>query len=79
MEVSTWYAMWGIKGTPQPIIDKMYQETLKAFQDQAVKNAWQVAAAEFGGQKPEEFARYVRSEIERWARVSKAANVKVDN
>jgi len=79
MEVSTWYALWGIKGTPRPIIERMYQETLKAFQDPAVKNAWQVAAAEFGGQKPEEFAKYVHSEIERWARVSKAAGVTVDN
>lgn len=79
MEVSTWYALWGIKATPRVIIDKMYQETLKAFQDPAVKNAWQVAAAEFGGQKPEEFAKFVHSEIERWARVAKAAGVKVDN
>lgn len=79
MEVSTWYALWGVKGTPHPIIEKIYQETLKAFQDPAVKNAWQVAAAEFGGQKPEEFAKYVHSEIARWARVSKAAGVKVDN
>ena len=79
MEVSSWFAMWGIKGTPQPIIDKMYQEVVKAFQDPAIKNVWQLAAAEFGGQKPEEFAKYVRSEIERWARVVKAADVKVDN
>ena len=71
--------MWGIKGTPPSIIDKIYQETLKAFQDPAIKNAWQTAAAEFGGQKPEEFAKFVHSEIERCGRVSKAAGVKVDN
>jgi tripartite-type tricarboxylate transporter receptor subunit TctC len=79
MDVSTWYGMWGINGTPQPIIDRMYQETVKAFQDPAIRNAWQIAAAEFGGQKPEEFGKFIRSEIERWGRVSKAAGVKVDN
>jgi len=79
LEVSTWYAMWGIKGTPQAIIDKMYQEVLKAFQDLIVKRAWESAAADFGGQKPEEFAKYVRSEIERWGKVARAAGVKVDN
>lgn len=79
MEVSTWYAMWGIKGTPQPIVDRMYQEVLKAFQDLIVKRAWESAAADFGGQKPEEFARYVHSEIERWGKVARAAGVKVEN
>jgi tripartite-type tricarboxylate transporter receptor subunit TctC len=79
MEVSTWYAMWGIRGTPQPIIDKMYQEVVKASQDPIVKRAWESAAADFGGQSPEEFGKFVRSEIERWGKVAKAAGVKVDN
>ena len=79
MEVSTWYAMWGIKGTPPPIIDKMYQEVVKAFQDPIVKRAWGSTAADFGGQKPEEFARFVHAEIERWGKVARAAGVKVDN
>lgn len=79
MEVSTWYAMWGVRGTPQPILDRMYQETVKAMQDPIVKTAWQNAAADPGGQKPEEFAKFVHSEIERWSRVAKAAGVKVDN
>ncbi len=79
MEVSTWYALWGIKGTPQPIIDKMYQEVLKASQDLIVRRAWESAAADFGGQKPEEFGRFVHAEIERWGKVARAAGVKVDN
>ena len=79
MEVSTWYAMWGVRGTPQPILDRIYQETVKAMQDPVIKTAWQNAAADMGGQKPEEFARFVHSEIERWSRVAKAAGVKVDN
>lgn len=79
MEVSTWYAMWGVRGTPQPILDKMYHETVKALQDPIIKTAWHNAAADLGGQKPEEFAKFVHSEIERWGRVAKAAGVKVDN
>ena len=29
--VSTWYGMWAIKGTPQPIVDRMYAEIAKAL------------------------------------------------
>lgn len=79
MEVSTWYGMWGIKGTPQPVIDRMYQELTKAFQDPVIKNVWQITGADFVAQKPDEFAKYVRAEIERWAGVVKAAGIKVDN
>jgi len=79
LEVSTWYAMWGVKGTPRPIIDKMYQEILKAAQEPVIKKVWESTAADFGGQKPEEFAKFVRDEIERWGKVSKAAGIKVDN
>ncbi|MBM3385307.1 MAG: tripartite tricarboxylate transporter substrate binding protein [Betaproteobacteria bacterium] len=79
MEVSTWYAMWGIRGTPQPVIDKMYAEVSKALKDPAIVKVWEVTGADLGGQPPREFAKYVRSEIERWARVSKAANIKADN
>ena len=79
MEVSTWYAMWGIKGTPQPIIDKMYAEVMKAFKDPAIVSVWENTGAEFGGQPPAEFAKYIRSEIERWGKVAKAAGIKLDN
>ena len=79
MEVSTWYAMWGLKGTPQPILDKMYAEVMKAFKDPTIVNVWESTGAEFGGQPPAEFAKYIRSEIERWGKVAKAAGIKLDN
>lgn len=79
MEVTTWYALWAIKGTPQPIVDRMYKEVIKAFEDPVCKTAWQNAAADFGGMPPAEFAKFIRSEIERWGKVAKAANVRVDN
>lgn len=78
METTTWYALWGVRGTPQPILERMHAEVLKAAQDPLIKTAWTNAAAEFGGQKPEEFARFLRSEIERWAQVARAAGAKPD-
>lgn len=79
MEVSTWYAMWGIRGTPQPALDRMHAEVLKAFKDPSIVTVWENTGAEFGGQSPAEFAKYIRSEIERWGQVAKAAGIKLDN
>jgi tripartite-type tricarboxylate transporter receptor subunit TctC len=79
LEVTTWYALWALKGTPQEVVDKMHAEVMKASNDEIVKTAWNNASAEFPGYSRVEFEKFVRGEIERWGKVAKAANVRVDN
>lgn len=78
-EVSQWYAIWAIKGTPPEIIDRMYKEVAKALEDPAIKANWAAAAADAGGMPPAEFGKFVRVEMDRWAKVAKASGAKVDN
>lgn len=74
----TWYALFARAGTPQPIIDRMYADTVKVLQMPDVKTIWASQGADAGGQPPAEFAAFVRSEIEKWAKVTKTAGIKVD-
>ena len=78
-EASQWYAIWAVKGTPPEIVDKMYREIVKALEDPMVKGNWTAAAADAGGMPPAEFGKFVHSEIERWAKVTKASGAKLDN
>jgi tripartite-type tricarboxylate transporter receptor subunit TctC len=78
-ELITWYAMWGLAGTPKPIIDRLYQEQVKFLQQPDVKEIWASQAAELGGQPPEQFASFIHSEIEKWGRVVKQSGLKIDN
>ena len=78
-EVTTWYALWGIKGTPQPIIDKMYAESVKALNDPDIKKIWESQGATIGGQPPKEFASFISSEIAKWGKVVKDSDIKIDN
>lgn len=78
-EVTTWYALWGIRGTPQPIIDRMYAEMAKALQTPEIKAVWATQGAAFGGMPPKEFEALIRSEIARWGKVVKESGVKIDN
>jgi tripartite-type tricarboxylate transporter receptor subunit TctC len=75
---STWYALWGVKGTPQPIIDRMYTETVKVLQMPDIKEIWASQGADAGGMPPAEFGAFVRSEIAKWAKVVKDAGIKID-
>jgi tripartite-type tricarboxylate transporter receptor subunit TctC len=77
-ELTTWYAIWAIKGTPQPIVDRMYQEIAKALQSPEIKLVWDGQGAALGGMPPAEFAALVKQEIARWGKVVKDANIKID-
>jgi len=77
-ELTTWYAVWAVKGTPQPIVDKMYQEIAKTLQSPEIKLVWDGQGAALGGMPPAEFAALVKQEIARWGKVVKDANIKID-
>jgi tripartite-type tricarboxylate transporter receptor subunit TctC len=78
-EVRTWYAIWAIKGTPQPIKDRMYKEIVKAMEQPDLKKIWAEQGADPGGMPPSEMDKLVKAEIAKWAKVVKDAGAKVDN
>ena len=75
---STWYAVWAVRGTPQPIVDRMYAEIVKVMQMPDIKEIWASQGADAGGMPPAEFGAFVKSEIDKWAKVVKDAGIKVD-
>ena len=76
--VSTWYGLWAIKGTPQPIVDRMYAEIAKALKTERMQAIWKEQVAQLGGEPPAEFAERIRTEIEKWQKVVAAAGVKLE-
>jgi tripartite-type tricarboxylate transporter receptor subunit TctC len=77
--VRTWYALWAIKGTPKEIRDRMYQEVVAAMNQPDLKRIWAEQGADAGGMPPEEFAKLIRVEITKWAKVVKDSGAQVDN
>lgn len=77
-EVSTWYAMWAPKGTPQAIIDRMHAEVQKALASAELKQIWANAGSETPTTSQAEFGAMVSAEIKRWAQVVKTAGVEID-
>ncbi|MDX3905699.1 MAG: tripartite tricarboxylate transporter substrate binding protein [Pigmentiphaga sp.] len=77
-EVSTWYAMWAPKGTPQPVVQRMYAEVQKALETPELKKVWLGNGSEVPRYTSEQFGKYVHEEVQRWAKVAKDAGVKAD-
>jgi len=77
-DVTTWYALWAVKGTPKEAIDRLYADTAKALQLPDMKGIWAAQGADPGGQTPEEFAKFVHSEVLKWGKVVRDAGIKID-
>ncbi|MCX7235390.1 MAG: tripartite tricarboxylate transporter substrate-binding protein [Burkholderiales bacterium] len=75
MVINTWYALWAVKDTPRELVDRMQQESAKAMSLPDMKEIWASQLAESGGNTPEQFKAFVRSEVIRWSKVVKDANV----
>ena len=70
-----WYGLFAPAGTPRDIIDRLHREVAPILRSAEVKNRLAADGAEVVAGTPEEFARLLRGEIEKWARVAKAAGI----
>ena len=76
------YSWWGIyapAGTPQPIVERMHAELLKAVQASDVRQKFsELIDMEILGSTPAEFAAFQKAEQERWFKVIQDNNIKAD-
>lgn len=77
-EVSTWYALWAPKGTPPEIVARMQGEVEKALKSPAIEAAWKKNGSPIPSLTGEAFGRFVAAEIDRWGKVVKEAQVKLE-
>lgn len=75
-EATQWFGLLAPAGTPRPIVDRLYQETLRAIRTMEFKERFAVEGLEPVGSKPEEFAAFIDSELDKWAKVIKSAGIK---
>ncbi len=74
-ESSTWFGPLAPAKTPRDIIVRLNTELMKMLQRPEVKARFAADGIEALGSTPEEFGAYIKTEIERWGRVIKAAGV----
>jgi tripartite-type tricarboxylate transporter receptor subunit TctC len=75
-EATIWIGVMAPTGTPQPIVTLLSTEINKILARPDVREAWEKQGATPMIMKPEEFGVYVQSEIDKWAKVIKANNIK---
>lgn len=71
-----WYAVLAPAQTPKDIIAKLHAELVQVLHSPEIKKRFATDAAETVGNTPEEFARHIRSELDKWAKVARDAGIK---
>jgi tripartite-type tricarboxylate transporter receptor subunit TctC len=75
-ETGVWNGLLAPSGTPRPIVDRLSQVANEAVRSEDVIKALNANGITAVGGTPEDMARFIRSEIDRWAKVVAAAGLK---
>lgn len=77
-ESDNWYAMFFPKATPKAIVDKMNAEIKKALDTPEIKAFYPREALDPVASSPEELSALLKREIEKYAKVIKLANIRME-
>jgi tripartite-type tricarboxylate transporter receptor subunit TctC len=77
-EVVGWYGVIGPANLPQPILKRLHEELVKILNQPDVKSRIESDGSEPVGSSPEEFRRFMRADMDKWAKLVKESGAKLD-
>jgi tripartite-type tricarboxylate transporter receptor subunit TctC len=77
-DTNAWYSMHAPAGTPNEIVRRLNTELVAILKDADILARFKQLSTEPVGNSPEEFAAFVKSELEKYARIIKAAGIRLD-
>jgi tripartite-type tricarboxylate transporter receptor subunit TctC len=77
-ETGTWHGVFLPAATPKPLVTRLYTEVVRIIKLPDVKELFLSQGFDPLGTTSEEFAKFTRSEMEKYAKVVKSANIKVE-
>ena len=77
-DISTWIGLVAPAGTPRGIVDKVQREVVKMYADPVIADKLEKAGISAVSSSPEEFAAFVRKELDRWGQVFKDSGIQLN-
>ena len=75
-ELIAWFAIVAPAGTPQPVVARLHDVTAKSLAKPDVADRFAKLGTDVAPMNPEQLGGFIRSEIEKWAKMAKAAGIK---
>jgi tripartite-type tricarboxylate transporter receptor subunit TctC len=77
-EVIGWFGWLAPAATPKAIVNRLHMEIVRALKQPDVRDRLVSQSTEPVGNSPQEFAAFMKSEHSKWAKVIRAANIKIE-
>jgi tripartite-type tricarboxylate transporter receptor subunit TctC len=77
-EAVIWLGLMAPAGTPRAIVDRLNAEVTKVVAGADLKEAWNRQGAVAMTMSPDDFARFMREDIEKWSRIVKLSGAQPD-
>ena len=77
-EAGTWYGLRVPAAAPKEVVTRLHAESVKLLKQSDVKDRLDAAGFELIGNTPEQFATFIRTEIDKWARVVRASGARAE-
>ena len=74
-EATGWYGLYGPRGLPRPIVDKLYAAVRQMVQSQDILDRFAALNLTVVGSTPEAFAKFLKEDYARYVAVAKAAKI----
>jgi tripartite-type tricarboxylate transporter receptor subunit TctC len=77
-DVSPWFGILAPAHTPPAVITRLHDETVKVLRLQAIRERFVRDGVDPVGSTPQEFAAFIRSEAQKWAKAVRESGASVD-
>jgi tripartite-type tricarboxylate transporter receptor subunit TctC len=78
VEMTNCYGLLVPAKTPRDIVMKLHDAVVKAVATPAVRERFMAVGADPATTSPEEFTRFIKTDIEKWGKLAKAANIVIE-
>jgi tripartite-type tricarboxylate transporter receptor subunit TctC len=77
-DVTVWFGVLTVAGTPREVVQRLNAEMVRILTSAEVRERFAKIGVEVVAGSPEHFSGFLKSEVERWAKVVRDANIKAD-
>ncbi|OOG58162.1 tripartite tricarboxylate transporter substrate binding protein [Polaromonas sp. C04] len=77
-EVVSWQGIFAPAGTPKPLVERLHNEIAKILKMPEIQDRLKGLGMQPGNLTVDQFAAFQKAEVDKWAQVIKAANLKLE-
>ena len=77
-DATSWFGLLAPAGTPRDIVAKLNSASVKALASAEMRERLAAQGADPVGNTPDQFAAFIKAEIDKWAKIVKASGARVD-